>query len=420
MSKITEQITLHYKRPGLAGCFFFFVAIISAQVDSNFHTELRADFDQLLWNLENRYIYFGDKKVDINCIRDSYSDKLSSIGSEREAMLLFEYILDEFYDSHLILNANTGSSYRLYSPIYVEWSEGKAIIKNVWQSEMNALLHYNLIGAEIVEFNGRSFIKAVQDFPTLCHDKSDLDITNWIANKVLAGRYDEPRVFKVRLRSGAFKEIDLDSFKAPEHRDLLHAEKKGEYGYIRIHNSLGNDDLIAAFDKALDSLWATEGLILDLRNTVDGGNSYVAHGVMSRFVDSENPYQKHMSVEQYGAHPIVLRKWVEMVMPRARFYDRPLVVLVGRWTGSMGEGMAVGFDAMNNVVVVGSEMSKLAGAISYCPFSHRDYGCRLATEKLFHIDGTARESFVPSPWQQQNLQQDGLLSIAIEILENNR
>ncbi len=53
-------------------------------------------------------------------------------------------------------------------------------------------------------------------------------------------------------------------------------------GIITINNSLGKNTLITEFDKALNSLIATEGLIIDLRNTVSGGNSYVARGIMGR------------------------------------------------------------------------------------------------------------------------------------------
>jgi C-terminal processing protease CtpA/Prc len=42
----------------------------------------------------------------------------------------------------------------------------------------------------------------------------------------------------------------------------------------------------------------------------------------------------------------------------------PVVVLVNHWTGSIGEGMAIGLDAMHRARVVGTPMAHLAGAIS--------------------------------------------------------
>jgi carboxyl-terminal processing protease len=39
------------------------------------------------------------------------------------------------------------------------------------------------------------------------------------------------------------------------------------------------------------------------------------------------------------------------------------VVLVGRWTASMGEGMAIGLDAMKRATIVGTRMAGLNGAV---------------------------------------------------------
>lgn len=127
-------------------------------------------------------------------------------------------------------------------------------------------------------------------------------------------------------------------------------------GVIRINNSLGNNNLIAAFDQSLNGLMNMKGLIIDLRNTVDGGNSYVARGIMGRFINEQLPYQKHSLMEQYGDSPQVERSWVEFVSPRAQQYEKPVVVLVGRWTGSMGEGIVIGFDGMKRAKIVGSEI----------------------------------------------------------------
>ena len=166
-------------------------------------------------------------------------------------------------------------------------------------------------------------------------------------------------------------------------------------GIIRIHNSLGINDLVEQFDMALDELMDTEGLILDLRNTVDGGNSYVARGIMSRFISTSLPYQQHEYMEQYGQSPRVLRQWREYVVLRGKTYTAPLVVLVGRWTGSMGEGLAVGLDGMDRAMLMGTEMERLAGEMEYIPFRNRNYGFRISTAKLSHIDGTPREKYLP-------------------------
>ena len=131
----------------------------------------------------------------------------------------------------------------------------------------------------------------------------------------------------------------------------------------RINNSLGSLELIRQFDVALAELKNSAGLILDLRNTPSGGNSTVARGIMGRFIGREGFYQKHSipSEESFGAK----RSWMEIVSPRGDFrFDAPVVILVDHWTGSMGEGIAIGMDGLKRATIVGTEMAGLLGATS--------------------------------------------------------
>lgn len=203
------------------------------------------------------------------------------------------------------------------------------------------------MGATILQFNGKDFYEAINNFPTLCQDKSNPEIKEWIANKVLSGRYNEPRILQLELTSGVRISLDVDALQLKESNSLLSVEKQDNIGIIRINNSLGNPDIVKAFDAVLDGLMDTDALILDLRNTVFGGNSYEARGIMSRFITSPQPYQRHTFIETSQKNPNVERNWVEYVTPRLQAYTKPVKILVGRWTGSMGEGLAIGFEGMN-------------------------------------------------------------------------
>ena len=63
--------------------------------------------------------------------------------------------------------------------------------------------------------------------------------------------------------------------------------------YIKINNSLGNNNLIVEFDKTLDSLFQYKNLIIDLTKTPSGGNSTVARAIMGRFTNKLLPFQVH-------------------------------------------------------------------------------------------------------------------------------
>jgi hypothetical protein len=61
----------------------------------------------------------------------------------------------------------------------------------------------------------------------------------------------------------------------------------------------------------------------------------------------------------------------------------------------MGEGIAIGMDGMKRATIVGTEMARLVGATSGIKLPHTEIGVSFPTERLFHIDGTPREKFLP-------------------------
>ncbi|WP_338815021.1 S41 family peptidase [Bernardetia sp. Wsw4-3y2] len=392
-----------------------FSSFAQAQVDKE---KARKDLQQIIGDISTDYVYLNDKNIDLECVKRFYNKQIDSSKNKTDIVLLFENLLNEFYDSHLILNTNTNSSFRLYSPIYAIFEKEKAVITNVWQTELENL-ESNIIGYEILKINGRSIQENIERFPTHCQNKNLPQVREWILNKLLAGQYDKPRILTLKTKNNAVIELDLDKLKLKQYNELISSKKVNNIGIIEIHNSLGANNLIAKFDSVLNSLMNTEGLIIDLRNTVDGGNSYVARAIMGRFINESLPYQVHTVEEKYDNNPKVDRKWIEYVNPRAEQYKKPLVILVGRWTGSMGEGVSIGFDAMKRGKIVGSEMERLAGEIYYYPFENQSFGYRLSTAKLLHVNGTPREKYIPKHYiRQTTTQKDEVLQKGLDLIEN--
>ncbi|SMG28868.1 carboxyl-terminal processing protease [Marivirga sericea] len=396
--------------------FFIGFSNLQAQEKKIDHSKIKKDLYQILNDISQYYAYVNDKNIDLNCLLNYYEAQIPKIKTEEETVLFFEYLLDEFYDSHVMLNTNRNSSYRLNSPIYFSLKNGKPIISNIWQSQIEDL-EQQLIGTELLKFNGNDINEVIAEFPTHCNDKNDPEVKEWIINKIVAGRYNEPRLLTLKREDKKIIELDLDEIKLKNNTGLLSAKVENGIGIIRLNNSLGNNDLVSEFDAMLDTLLDTKGLILDLRNTVGGGNSYVARGIMGRFVNEKKPYQTHQVFEKYDGSSLVERSWVEYVSPRNKIYQKPVVVLVGRWTGSMGEGMAVGFEGMGRGEIVGSEMQRLAGEMTGTSFKHQTYGYRLSIAKLYHVNGTLREKYIPTNYiAQTTTKKDEVLEKGIELL----
>jgi carboxyl-terminal processing protease len=160
-----------------------------------------------------------------------------------------------------------------------------------------------------------------------------------------------------------------------------------QIGYIKI-NDLISQEIVAQFDTALEHMKESRGLILDLRDIPRGGNTDVAEPILSRFVEQKMGYQLVVPLREAA--------YVKPVAPAGTWtYKKPIVVLVNRWTGSMGEGMAIGLDAMKRATIVGTRMAGLNGGIFNMQLPNTKIGITYPGERLNHLNGTPREDFVP-------------------------
>lgn len=221
---------------------------------------------------------------------------------------------------------------------------------------------------------------------------------SYAARVLAAGRRDRPRRLTVGHPQARPRELllpNLYSITSAE-RPPLTAEKRGSDFVVRIHDSLGASETIESFDRAMAKVRPGQRVVLDLTDTPSGGNSTVARAILGWFVSRPRFYQMH-SLPAEERETGIARQWVEQVLPRAGKHHRgPVTVRVGRWTGSMGEGLAIGFAAIG-ARVEGTRMAGLLGAIYDHKLPASGLVVKLPTERLFAVDGTPRENFVPQP-----------------------
>jgi len=117
---------------------------------------------------------------------------------------------------------------------------------------------------------------------------------------------------------------------------------------------------------------------------------------MGRFIAKEMVYQKHIYTNEERETGIK-RSTLEIVSPRKRPYLKPLTILVGYWTGSMSEGMAIGFDGMKRARVRGTKMAGLLGEIYTFETPNLKIPFSFPCVKLENIFGQPREHFIPLP-----------------------
>lgn len=353
------------------------------------------DFDYLWSRLRDHYAYFDKKETDWGLVREVYRPRAAEVRTKREFVAFLERVLEELYDNHTHLKVNTSSSPRLVPTgldVWAEWEGGQAIVTQL-RKGFSAEQAGVKVGMEITAINGVPVETAVRNRLGVSLKKVTEAARGWALRALLAGTRDMRRVIEARDADGVKATFRLD---LPGHRTVDNYQGdprvewkilKGGFGYIKI-NDLGSEETVSEFAAALEQLKTTRGLILDLRATQSGGNTSVAEPMMGRLIGRRMAYQKGAPVRGEG--------WTREVSSGGGWtYKAPLVVLVGRWTASMGEGMAIGLDGMGRATVVGTRMARLNGAVFDLQLPNTGIRLNYAAEKLFHVNGTPREDFVP-------------------------
>jgi carboxyl-terminal processing protease len=327
-----------------------------------------------------------------------YASAVDAATTPEAYAAVFESALDELHDFHAQVrspNSHCWLAVPTFTDIWAEFRGDDAFITAI-RNGSDANRAGLVVGDRIVAIGSVPLTTAMADRLTPAVNQNNPGAREWALLSLLTGRADQERLLKVQTSSGQSRSVALPMQRRFDRSPgpLSCATLSGDVGIIRFNNSLGDQKTVDAFDVALERLRSTRGLILDLRDVPSGGNSGVALGILGRFVTNMLPYQRHR-IAKYG-QPDVERNWIEMVTPRGPFtYTAPLVVLVDHWTGSMGEGIAIGFDAMHRAQVMGTPMAHLAGAVSdfILPITGTDIA--IATEQIYHINGTPRQDWLP-------------------------
>lgn len=362
--------------------------------------QYRQDFEYFWTTIQENYCYFGKKQTDWDRVRTLYAAQLPGITTRAAFVRLLENALNELYDNHASLSTNLPDSRRLLptgTDVWAQFQQGKAVVVAV-RAGFGAERVGIRPGMEMVAVNDVPLAQALPPLLPRTLKTVDEAAREVALNQAVAGNHNTPRKLTVRTQGRTlelYPDQPMAQLENIRYSGLLESRQLGNIGYIRINNSLGNNALIAAFDSTLDALSTTAGLVLDLRETPSGGNTTVARAILGRFITQEQPYQRHEFAAEERAFGI-RRSTLELVSPRPRPYTRPLVVLVGRWTSSMGEGITIGFDALHRATIMGSEMARLNGGITSFRLPATGIGFNIPTERLYHVNGTPRENFVPA------------------------
>lgn len=320
------------------------------------------------------------------------------VTDKRSLLRFAERALFTLADHHAITGASFPDSWAVvpsYSDLSIQLIEGEYVVDAVRNGSPADRAGIRP-GDRLVSVGDELTDRAVAAFWEDLGVPVTVDRAAFAARVIAAGRRNSPR--HLTFGRGAAPPVKLllpSLYEDGVDRPPVSASHTGRDLVIKINDALGNAETIAAFDRVMSKARPRQRVVIDLTDTPSGGNTVIARAIMGWFVAKPTAYQVHRlpAEERQSGIP---RQWVEQVLPRAgKHHSGPVVVRVGRWTGSMGEGLAIGFDAIG-AKVVGDRMAGLLGAIYDYRLPSSGLVLKLPTERLSAVDGIPREDFAPS------------------------
>ncbi|MBS1604642.1 MAG: peptidase [Bacteroidetes bacterium] len=385
--------------------------------------QYREDFNYFWQTVNDNYCYFEKKQIDWNRIREIYGPRIDTVGSRESFIGVMEGALYELYDHHCTLRTRNRLSRRLVptgTDVWAGFEGGRPVITEV-RKGFGAEKAGIKAGMEVVAVDGVPVSKAIEAFlPHTVNDES----RSFALRLLLAGDHVNKRRFTLKDReviADYYPDKDGLQLEDVQYAAWVESESLGDIGYIKVNNFLFDRAIIPRFDSVLDGLLSKKALIVDLRETPSGGNTTVARAILGRFIDTDRFYQKHELYAEEKATG-VKRSWEEIVSPRGRRYTGRVVVLADHWNGSIGEGITIAFDGMERATVIGTELARLNGAVDGFEMPNTGIGFTIATERLYHVNGTPRELYEPAVRPDLTKQGPGnggdvILNTAVEYLK---
>ncbi len=361
--------------------------------------KFRADARSIEQLINDNYAYLDRFESQVAPVSAKLRAEADQVGDRRSLLKFAERMLLILADHHAITAASTPESWALvptYSDLWV-LKRGREFVIDAVRQGSPAERAGIVAGDRLVALNGIPVERAVADFWTDLGLARTDERAGFAARVLAAGRRNVPRWLAVQNKRGAVRDVELPSLYAlaPSDRPFLTWTQRAGELVIRFHDSLGQEGTITAFDRAMEKARPGQRVVIDLTDTPSGGNTVVARAIMGWFVSKPAFYQVH-NLPAEERRTGIARQWFEQVLPRTgKRHAGPVLVRVGRWIGSMGEGLAVGFDALG-AEVVGGPMAGLLGAIYDHRLEHSGLVLKIPTERLFAVDGTPREKFVPN------------------------
>ena len=349
-----------------------------------------ADFLQLWDTLNKDYCFFATKTTDWTLVRKIYSGPISRIRTLSEFASLAAEALAELYDAHThLLDAPPGA--RRFPPfeMYARPDRDGAGVVAVLQrsgAENAGIAHGDIVIAE----GDTPLPVIVESLTPRCLSSPDEQEVSYRWNTAVAGRRGQPTTYTIRTGAVLRQVVVPPPPGSAPDPEVSHSMIGDDIGYVRF-TGFNEPASVPHLDSALSALADARGLVLDVRDN-GGGDTAVARPMMGRFVSKRSPYA--LMRRRHGAD--LGDAWTEYVDPRGPFtYERPVVVLVNRWSASMAEGFAMGMRSIGGASIIGTPMMGLGAAVKRLRLRNTDLAVQYSAEPVYDLAGAPRSDLHP-------------------------
>jgi C-terminal processing protease CtpA/Prc len=305
--------------------------------------------------IEGRYPYLEYKKVDWDLVKAEAEAQVRNVRDASGFLHVVGKLLASLNDGHVKLMPGGGQAAQGLSWVGAVGArvEGRTVVLAV-DAGSPAEAAGLRPGVEIIAVNGAPF------------DRPKFSLYGPRGGRISVAWLDE---------SGGGRTADIEipvlGWRRAE-KPVAWRLLPGGYGYVRI-SSMSSKLLsfVPAFDRALERLWDTDGLVIDIRYNT-GGAIVLTDQILGRLTGKPVFYGGMLDRQgRYG--PL-------FVVPRRPVYLKPVVILINEWNASAAEFFAYAASSLESVTLAGR---RTAGVVS-------------SPSKVMKLPGGARAQLVSS------------------------
>lgn len=326
--------------------------------------ERQENFDFLCDAIQENYACFKVKSIDWKRVRLFYQKRLAAADNDDDFYLLLFQLVNELKDTHSGLQNYKFPPLADATEVSTDLFEGKPFITQIAPGSEIANAGVKP-GWEILSVDGRTFAENMEaQRPFVRAFSSERAYRRHAARSLLSGPAGSDAILELRSPEGDRKQIALRRKLGPtmgplarnspveltKRRYIDFGRHPSGLGYIRIRSFNGREDVVDEFDRALDQLKGTPGLILDIRDNTGGyGQPKIVGRLLKKRVLAAVAYIKNGP----GEDDLEQRK--SYLQPSGPWqYTRPVALLLNDVTGSAADLFACELRSAGRVLTVGT------------------------------------------------------------------